>query len=321
MARQLRIEYPGAFYHVYSRGNQKQPIFFTDDDRYYFLKILGDAYKRLHAIVHLYCLMNSHYHLGMETPQGNLSQIMHFINSAYSIYVNLKHGRYGHLFQGRFKAILVQADTYARTLTIYIHENPSRKGIVERPEQYEWSSCREYFGVREPPRWLETRTIIGCFGGSRQALLSQHEDALLLPGESAAKKELQKAFRTGILGEPDFIDQVRRTYLKERMASPDGELWELRRLRVRPELSQIKIEATRELGAENRLVKACVIFVAHTRGDYKLKEIGAFFGIGPAATSVAFKRAQGMFISNATLRRVADAVVSRLSLDKQKRIC
>ena len=126
MPRQLRIEYPGAFYHVYSRGNQKQPIFFSDDDRYYYLNILRQAHERLGCISHLYCLMDSHYHLTLETPDANLSQIMHFINSAYSVYLNKKHERCGHLFQGRFKAILVQADAYARTLATYIHGNPVR---------------------------------------------------------------------------------------------------------------------------------------------------------------------------------------------------
>jgi len=164
MPRQLRIEYPGAFYHVYSRGNQKQAIYLTDEDRFFFLKVLHDARERLGALVHVYCLMNNHYHLALETPEANLSKIMHFINSAYSVHLNIKHERIGHLFQGRFKAILVQADAYARTLTMYIHGNPVRNGTVDRPEQYEWSSCQDYYGPRTPPVWLETRTILGCSG-------------------------------------------------------------------------------------------------------------------------------------------------------------
>jgi len=99
MARQLRIEYPGAFYHVTSRGNQKQPIFLQDDDRRYFLSRLDETHEKKDAVIHAYCLMENHYHLILETPRGNLSKIMHSINTAYTIYFNGRHSRCGHLFQ------------------------------------------------------------------------------------------------------------------------------------------------------------------------------------------------------------------------------
>ncbi|MGZ5424222.1 MAG: transposase [Candidatus Aminicenantales bacterium] len=309
----MRIEYPGAFYHVYSRGNQKQPIFFSDEDRYYFLKILRDANERLGVVVHIYCLMNTHYHLTLETPEANLSQIMHFINSSYSIYLNKKHERCGHLFQGRFKAILIQADAYARTLAEYIHGNPVRKNIVDRPEEYPWSSCQDYYGIRNPPPWLDTSVILRAFGNSLEVLKLEHERYLGTADEKRLEKDMRNASRLGILGDDDFIDKIRRSYLKDRMENPDRELCELRRLRVRPEISDIQAEIDRELGAANRLAKKCVIFLARKRAGYKLREIGDHLGLSPGAVSLSYRKTSMAIGSNETLRRVVETVWVRLS--------
>jgi len=126
MARPLRIAYPGAFYHVTSRGNEQKDVFKSQRDREKFLDYLATATERYGAVIHVYCLMSNHYHLLLETPAGNLSQIMRHINGAYTTYFNIKRKRSGHLFQGRFKAILVEADEYATELSRFIHLNPIR---------------------------------------------------------------------------------------------------------------------------------------------------------------------------------------------------
>lgn len=316
----MRIEYSGAFYHVYSRGNQKQPIFFSEEDRYHYLKILKDANERLGVVVHVYCLMNTHYHLTLETPEANLSQVMHFINSSYSIYLNKKHERCGHLFQGRFKAILVQADAYARTLAKYIHGNPVRKGIVDHAEEYAWSSCQDYYGIRHPPPWLDTSVILKAFGNSLEVLKREHERYLGTADEKRLEKDMKDRSRLGILGDDDFIDKIRRTYLKDRMENPDGELCELRRLRVRPELSDIKAQVDRELGAENRLARKCAIFLARKRAGFKLKEIGEHLGLSPGAVSLSYRKISKEIVSNEMLGRVIEIVWTRLSADGKGRI-
>ena len=117
MARSLRIEFPGAFYHVMSRGNEKQAIYRNRRDREKFLGYLESAAIRYGAIFHSYCLMENHYHLMIETPNGNLAQIMRHINGAYTAYFNAKHSRVGHLFQGRYRSILVDVDTYCLALS------------------------------------------------------------------------------------------------------------------------------------------------------------------------------------------------------------
>ena len=140
MTRPLRIQYSGAFYHITSRGNERRDVFRSKADRERFLFYLAIATERYHARIHVYCLMSNHYHLLLETPEGNLSQIMRHINGAYTTYFNTKRKRAGHLFQGRYKAILVEADEYATHLSRYIHLNPIRAGMVSVPEDYTWSS-------------------------------------------------------------------------------------------------------------------------------------------------------------------------------------
>ena len=125
MARPLRISYPGAFYHVTSRGNERKAVFKSSGDREKFLGYLASASQRYDARVHAYCLMDNHYHLLIQSPRANLSEIMHHINGAYTTYFNVNRARPGHLFQGRYKAILVDIDEYAKELSRYLHLNPA----------------------------------------------------------------------------------------------------------------------------------------------------------------------------------------------------
>ena len=127
MARPLRIEYKGAWYHVMSRGNQKQPIFYNDLDRKKFLKILGESSRTFEVEIHGYVLMENHFHFLLTTPRGNLSRFMHQFNSAYTIHFNRIHQLVGHLFQGRFRSPLIEAERYLYKLSRYIHLNPVRK--------------------------------------------------------------------------------------------------------------------------------------------------------------------------------------------------
>jgi putative transposase len=154
MARPLRILYPGAVYHITSRGNERKAVFKSIRDREKFLEYLESAVEKYQALIHAYCLMDNHYHLLLETPSGNLPRIMRHINGAYTTYFNVKRDRSGHLFQGRYKAILVEKDEYAKELSRYIHLNPVRGKMVESPEEYVWSSYQSYIGIQKTPKWL-----------------------------------------------------------------------------------------------------------------------------------------------------------------------
>ena len=140
MGRPIRIQYPGALYHVTSRGNERRDIFMDGDDRRKFLGIISDYHDRYGIVLHCYVFMDNHYHLVLETPLGNLVKVMHGLNSSYTGYFNRRYARTGHVFQGRYKAIVVDKDAYLLELSRYVHLNPVRGGVVNRPEKYAWSS-------------------------------------------------------------------------------------------------------------------------------------------------------------------------------------
>ena len=158
MARPLRIEYEGAFYHVTSRGNERRKIFFGKADYEKFKSYLTEAKEKYGYRLHCYVLMTNHYHLLIETPKGNMSKVMHYINGSYTNYVNRRRGRSGHLFQGRYKAIVVARDSYLLEVSRYLHLNPVRAKIVEKPEDYHYSSYRSYISGKKED--LVTRDLI-----------------------------------------------------------------------------------------------------------------------------------------------------------------
>ena len=138
------MEYEGAFYHITSRGNERKKIFFTNRDYVRFIEYLEIAQDRFGCVLHAYVLMPNHYHLLLETPQANLGRVMHSLNGSYTTYINVKRKRSGHLFQGRYKSIVIEKDSYLLELSRYIHLNPVRANMKERPEDYPHSSYLEY---------------------------------------------------------------------------------------------------------------------------------------------------------------------------------
>src|SRR5688572_17123679 len=167
MARPLRIEYDGALYHVTSRGNERKAIIKNDSDRKLFLETLARVNKRFRWICHAYCLMDNHYHLVIETPDGNLSKGMRQLNGVYTQAYNKRHGRVGHLFQGRFKAILVQKDSHFLEVCRYVVLNPVRAKASSHPRQFKWSSYRATAGIAQAHDCLTTEEILRHFGQRR----------------------------------------------------------------------------------------------------------------------------------------------------------
>ncbi len=196
MGRPLRIEYEGAHYHITTRGNERREVFKSKRDREKFLSYLESAVMRYGAVIHAYCLMDTHFHLLLETPSANLSQIMQHINGAYTNYFNTKRKRSGHLFQGRFKAILIEANEYATELSRYIHLNPVRAGMVKRPEEYPWSSYREYIGVKDAAAWLSTAFVLGYFGEKTAEARERYRSFV----EDLLEKEYESPLKAAVAG-------------------------------------------------------------------------------------------------------------------------
>ncbi len=168
MSRPLRIEFAGAVYHLTSRGNARQRIFVDDQDRERFLGVLGNVVDRYKWLCHAYCLMDNHYHLIIETPRANLSLGMRQLNGIYTQVYNRRHRRVGHLFQGRFKAILVERDAHLLELCRYVVLNPVRARVVRQTGQWEWSSYRATAGLVPAPRHLTVDWVLSQFGSENQ---------------------------------------------------------------------------------------------------------------------------------------------------------
>src|SRR5512146_253049 len=156
MSRPLRLEFPGALYHVTARGDRREPIFDDDQDRNELLLVLGQALKRFDATCLAYCLMPNHYHFVFETRRANLSRLMRHVNGVYTQRYNRRHHKVGHLFQGRFKAILVDRDAYLLQVCRYVELNPVRAQMVAAPGDWPWSSYLAHVDASMPPPWLDT---------------------------------------------------------------------------------------------------------------------------------------------------------------------
>jgi len=165
MSRPLRIEFPNAIYHVTSRGDRREAIYRDDLDRQAQLDTIAHAMDRFDARVLAYCQMGNHYHLVLQTRQANLSQLMRHVNGVYTQAFNRRHGLVGHLFQGRFKAILVDRDAYMLTLCRYVERNPVAAGLVASPSDWAWSSCRAHLGLVTAPAWLDSDGLHGYLLG------------------------------------------------------------------------------------------------------------------------------------------------------------
>jgi REP element-mobilizing transposase RayT len=299
LARPLRIEYPGALYHVTSRGNEKKDIFRSKKDREKFLSYLSSAWERHGAVFHAYCLMSNHFHLMVETPLGNLSRIMKHINGSYTTYFNVRHKRAGHLFQGRYKALLVQADTYAAELSRYIHLNPVRAKVVRSPEEYQWSSCRQYLEGTEPP-WLSTSLVLGYFGTGDGDRRRNYRDYLFEAIGKESRDPLADSVASTILGTDDFVRDIREKYLEEKKS--DRDLPALRDLSRGPGIAEIKVVSEEAFPENKKLARMVGIYLCWRYSGAKLKEIGELYGISESGVNRACGRFENMIERDKDLR-------------------
>lgn len=167
MARPLRLEFAGALYHLTSRGDHREKIYFDDQDRRTFLDLLGKEILQQHWVCYGYCLMDNHYHVLVETPEPNLVRGMRRLNGVYTQSFNRRHGRVGHVFQGRYKAILVDKENYLLELCRYIVLNPVRAKVVTTAGKWPWSSYRATAGETASPKWLAADQVVSFFSGRR----------------------------------------------------------------------------------------------------------------------------------------------------------
>lgn len=210
MARKPRIHYPGAVYHVILRGNAGQPIFLDDRDRTRLYLLIQEGVERFGCRIHAFCLMTNHLHLALQVGEKPLSRIMQNICFRYTRWVNWRYGKTGHLFQGRYKAILLDADSYLLELVRYIHLNPVRSHMVALPEEHPWSSHRAYLEKETIP-WLTTEWVLSVFSTNKKVALKKYHEFLSNADDDSAKPALSHGNIEGrILGDDLFADEAMR---------------------------------------------------------------------------------------------------------------
>jgi REP element-mobilizing transposase RayT len=265
MARPLRLEFRGALYHVTSRGDGQEAIYRDDTDRALCLVVLANTVERYHWTVHAWCLMGNHYHLLIETPDSNLAQGMRHFNGVYTQRFNRRHGRVGHVFQGRYKAILVQKDSYLLELARYIVLNPVRAGMVRTPKDWPWSSYRATAGQTTAPAWLQTDWLLSTFGRR-----TSHAQARYRGFVAAGKHQPSPwgQLKNQIyLGSEAFVDKM------QRRLTPDKDLSEV------PAAQRRRAAKTLDHYARQHRDRDKAIQSAYASGGYGLKAIGEHFGL------------------------------------------
>lgn len=244
-----------------SRGNERRDVFFGDADRYMFLKALGEMSERFEVEILAYVLMPNHYHLLMKTHQANLSRSMQWFGVTYTNRFNTRHRRSGHLFQGRFKSMVVENDAYLMQLSCYIHRNPMRAGIVNDLTDYRWSSYLAYAYGRKAPEWLSMNLILSQFNAKDRRRAYRDK----VQRYAKQEKRLLKDFRHGIfLSSMQFVDEMRKKHMPQ---TPDREIPQQRAVGRLDDPHDVLQEASQLLGCSVERFRRSLRISASDRDD------------------------------------------------------
>jgi len=314
MPRPLRIEYPGAVYHVLTRGNNRQAVFRDDADRHAYLAKLREYCREKGVELLCYCLLPNHVHLLVETPQGNLSKLMQAFQTSYAVYFNRRHGRTGHLFEQRYKAFLVDRDSYLLQVSRYIHLNPVAAKLVARPQAYRWSSYAAYV-TETGGGEIKRESILGQWTGTQAQRVAQYR--AFVEGTLAGRIRWARLPITeqAFIGDEEFVEGARRRARGQQgpLAASYG-LREIARavgavVGLPPEQLQIpsrnaQIQRGREL----------LMYVARRQGRASLREVRAWLGVrDPSTVSHGVRRATVRMETEGNFRRQVAQIVRRLA--------
>lgn len=318
MARPLRIEYENACYHITSRGNERKPIYLEEKDYYKFLDILSQLPQRFGVIIHGYVLMDNHYHLLLETPLANITKTIHFLNATYSGYFNRKYGRVGHLFQGRYNGILIDKNNYLLAVSRYIHLNPVNSRLVDRPEDYQYSSYSQYTGMRKTNSWLTTEWILGQFSDDLVNVYTRYQ-AFVEEGVANDDNPLKELKAGTILGGDDFVDKVKNRIglIRHREIPQSKDLSVTRTYEEILTMISVMFGISKEEilipGRRNSIARKVSIYLLRKHTHLKNIEISQCFGVGYTAVSQVSLRLRKEMEENPSLRSVVQDLEGQLS--------
>jgi REP element-mobilizing transposase RayT len=280
MVRPLRIEFPGALYHVTSRGDHREAIYRDDMDRRAWLETIQLVCARFHFVVHAYCLMPNHYHLLLETEDANLSKGMRQLNGLYTQRYNRRHAIVGHLFQGRYKAIIVQKEIHLLELSRYVVLNPVRAGIVTRPEDWPWSSYLAMLGTSPVPKWLQTDWLLQQFGATRNNAMAEYIKFVAAGHDCSSP--LSQTRHQLLLGDDAFVARYQQPNTRDPLI--EVPLSQKRALVLTLEQYRANFPNQREAMAR-----------AYLSGAFTMRSVGEHFGVSPRTVSravLAYEAAQ-----------------------------
>lgn len=318
MSRPLRIQYPGAWYHVMNRGASYRNIFLSDKQRVTFLSLLEEITINYDIEIHAYCLMGNHYHLLVHTPRGNLSEAMRHLNSKYTRFFNKNRKLDGPLFRGRYKSIIISGEDYLLAISRYIHLNPLQAKRVSDLKKYIWSSYLAYVDMTSPPNWLKTRTILRRFKKKRKHPLT-YEQFIQLNNDEKIRKFYDAPIIGPVLGDEDYCEKI-FAQLKEKSMS--SEISDTNRILRPPSINTIlkttaryfSVRKNTLLETKRRILnipRAVAMVICREVGFYSLNEIAeAFNHVTYSTVSITIHRAKKVYDLNKDIKAVKKLLVS-----------
>jgi len=310
MSRPLRIQYPGAWYHIMNRGGQHRNIFSDDNDRREFLRLLRESIEMWEIEIHAYSLMSTHYHLLIHTPLGNLSRALRHIGGVYTQRYNIRHDTDGQLFRGRYKSILIDKDNYLLEVVRYIHLQGVRAEIIKNPEDDHWTSHRAYLFQQDKLTWLSTRKILSVFNKNSSEARKRLMRFINKGISPDIKAFYSKERLSPILGSKEFIQKIKNTYILTE--TPSYEIPDSKIKKIHPSITTINMKVCEQYLISIKLMKAVsrgiqneprdiAVYLARKEGKLSLNEIADHYG---------FSSYSGV---NSTIRRIKQ----RLKTDKK----
>jgi len=311
MSRPLRLDHAGAVWHITCRGNERREIFRDPEDRRDLLDVLGRVVDLHRWRIHAYVLMGNHYHLLLETPEPTLSQGMHQLNGIYTLHHNRRHARVGHLFQGRFKSILVEKEAHLLELIRYVVLNPVRAGLVRRPEEWTWSNYLSTAGLASSPQWLEIDWTLAQFGGG--ALACDRYRQFVEGGIGETRAPWVNLKEQVFLGGDGFR---RKVQAKIDRNARSREIPGDHRHCVRPTFGTIVTAAAAEFGVDTAMLqqrgpsplRLAVAYLARHEAGLRLEAIARRIGAGRSTASTLCGRAERLVMGSPLFRSRVDTI-------------
>ncbi len=318
MARPWRIQYEGAIYHVMSRGIGRGKIFLANGDYSRFLEYVASAREKFNLDIFSFVLMSNHYHVLLRTHEANLSRVMQWIQTAYSVYYNRNHKRSGHLFQGRYKSVLVENESYWHILSLYIHLNPIRAGMVNKLSEYKWSSYHDFVNVSKRNTWVNSEAVLDGLCSNNKD--SRKEYRKLVREISGRESDFLEEIKYGIiLGSDKFVEWVQRKFI-DRTKKEDADLPQKKRISddgviervIKEVIHNYKIDKATLLQRKRHIpfeARDVSMYILKTYTGIKNKAVGEMFGISISAVNKAAIRINTQSKTSKDFRRKLEKIV------------